>query len=140
MRPPLPHNQQLLDFIKAHQPIGAAELFARFEGAGDNRQIFSKRLNYLKSQGWLLNKGSSTRAVWRINPDQQPGARPQAKPTAKAPTAPVWIGPIVPPRRVDVMSGPTYKPQPATYRAGAMDYARHPSHVCGEIRPFKGGM
>lgn len=133
MRPILPHNQQLLEFIQAHQPIGAADLFARFEGAGDNRLAFSKRLNYLKAQGWLLSEGKSARALWRVS-----GNRPAVKHSPAQ--APVWTGPIVPPRRVHVMSAPPYEPQPATYRAGAMDYARYPSHICGEVRPFKGGM
>lgn len=134
----LPHNQQLLDFIRARQPISTADLFAGFEGAGGKRQAFHKRLNYLKNQGWLLNKNSDTGALWHVNPNPPAVERPAVK--AKPAPASVWVGPVVQPRQVHVMGAPDYTPKPATYRPGALDYARYPSHVCGEVRPFKGGM
>lgn len=58
-----------------------------------------------------------------------PGARYQLGKLRKSADVPVEAPAIVPPRRVDVMHGPTYQPAPAfTARAGALDASRLPSH------------
>lgn len=78
MRDLAPHNRQLLDFIKLHQPVGSAFLFDNFDGAGESRGAFSKRLHYLKGHDWLTSTGHSTHAVWSVNADARPmhtGAR-----------------------------------------------------------------
>lgn len=131
MRPVLPHNQQLLDFIQAHQPIGLSDLFARFDGAGENLTAFSKRLHYLKKQGWLLTAGASTRAVW-----SRSSARPSHTLQRRLTTQPklalqpsAAVGHLVPPRQHNVMHGPTYQPAAGTaLRPGALDFMRLSSH------------
>lgn len=125
MRPVLPHNQQLLDFIEAHQPIGLSALFASFDGAGESINAFSKRLHYLKAQGWLLNAGASTRAVWSRS-SERPSHTLQPR-LALQPAA--AVGQPVPPRQHNVMHGPTYRPAAApALRPGALDFMRLASH------------
>jgi hypothetical protein len=125
VRPVLPHNQQLLDFIEAHQPIGLSALFARFDGAGENFKAFSARLHYLKAQGWLLNAGASTRAVWSRS-SERPSHTLRPKVVAQPAAA---VGQTVPPRQYDYMRGPVYQPAAcATPRAGAFDFLQLASH------------
>jgi hypothetical protein len=126
VRPVLPHNQQLLDFIEAHQPIGLSALFANFDGAGESLHAFSKRLHYLKAQGWLLNAGASTRAVWSRS-SERPSHTLQPKVVAQPVAA--AVGQLVPPRQHNVMHGPTYQPAAGTaLRPGALDFMRLASH------------
>lgn len=42
-----------------------------------------------------------------------------------------------PPRRVDVMNGPIYRPSATPCRAGALDFAAFPSIHGGRAVPFK---
>lgn len=134
-----PDNQALVEFIRVNQPIGPMAIYTYFDGAAGNYSAFKKRLLYLRAGGWLLSTDNASPASrWRVDPtaplaDLPPQARATAK--AKLPT-----GPIVPPRQHDVMKAPVYQPRPVVHRAGALDYAAIPSHVCGEVRPFKGGM
>lgn len=125
VRPVLPHNQQLLDFIEAHQPIGLSALFASFDGAGESLTAFTKRLHYLKKQGWLLSAGKSTRAVWSRS-SERPS---QALPPKVAPQPAAAVGWPVPPRQHNVMHGPTYQPAASpALRPGALDFMRLASH------------
>ncbi len=124
-----PHNQKLIDFIKAHQPITTAYLFGSFEGAGNESMAFSKRLTYLKNQGWLLVDGRASSGKWSVNPDQRAtSAAKVGKPTTKV-VKPVAapIATPAPASRINIMQG-VYRPPPAaTYRAGSQDYTRCPS-------------
>lgn len=137
MRVVLPHNQQLLDFIKQHQPIGAARMFATFDGAGENQHAFSQRLNYLKNQGWLVSTGFSTRAVWSLVDEARPMHSAPRRVTTPCP-APDSAR-RVPPARINIMLG-TYQPPAATaQRLGSDDHTRVPSLCDGRRVPFTPG-
>ncbi len=123
-----PHNQQLLDFIKLHQPVSADALFAAFDGAGETDQAFRRRLSYLKIQGWLINDGRTNRSKWSINPHQLPDWPPRMPKRKKALTA-TYIGVVVPPRQYDYMHSPAYQFSLAKpVRLGATDFERCASH------------
>ena len=136
------HNQQLVDFIKAHQPISMAYLFGTFEGAGNESTAFSKRLTYLKNEGWLLVEGRAAAGMWSVNPEQRPmhSAASVCKPTPKLPQAPPpAASAVVQPPRTSVMAG-VYRPAPAsTCRLGSNDHAACPSLRQGRAVPYVPG-
>lgn len=137
-----PHNQALLAFIRQHQPVCTWDAFSLFEGAGANVKTFSTRLVYLSRTGWLRNIGSTYRGIWELTEKAVDLLDHGPCPTT-APGVPVGEdadddepGPIVPPRRVDVMHGPLYRPPAMSYRDGAMDHAACPSITAGRAVPF----
>ena len=128
-----PHHQRLIDFVQTVQPIGFAALFAVFDGAGESEKGFSRQLHYLKTQGWLRNEGRAQRARWSVNPHQVSTqataklAKPaNLHPIANSPPAAVSL---VPPRQVNWLHGPIYRPSPAGHiRHGALDFMQLASH------------
>ena len=139
MRDLAPHNQQLLDFIKLHQPIGTARLFASFDGAGESESAFSRRLQYLKDQGWLLRTGWSARSVWSVNPEARPlHAGPRSVATS-GPGPAFDPGHLVAPARINRMAG-TYQPPAAiASRPGSDDHTRLPTLRQGQRVAFVPG-
>ena len=150
MRALAPHNQQLLDFIKQYQPIGRARLFASFDGAGESDSTFSKRLQHLKDQGWLVRTGWSARSVWSLNPEARPlhtGAR------ASADAGTPWrkLGSLkrvpcgddsarlAPLTRISKMQGLYQPPAAQARRPGSDDHTRLPSLRQGRRVPFVAG-
>lgn len=140
-----PHNLALLRFIRQHQPVGTYDAFSVFDGAGEHVKTFARRLAYLQQSGWIINQGSTWKGIWGITPkavallDGRPGPAPvpvAARLPVAADDAP---GTIVPPRRVDVMHGPLYRPPAMTYRDGALDHQACASITAGRPVPFKGG-
>lgn len=140
-----PHNLALLRFIRQHQPVGTYDAFSVFEGAGENVKTFSRRLAYLQQSGWISNQGSTWKGIWRLTEkavallDGRPGPAPVPVPARPAPAEDDEPGTIVPPRRVDVMHGPLYRPSAMTYRDGALDHQACPSITAGRPAAFKGG-
>lgn len=141
MRAPVaPHNLALLKFIRQHEPVGTYDAFSVFEGGGESVKAFGHRLAYLKLSGWLINDGSTFKGIWRVTeqavalikrgPCQVPD-KPADNDYEDAP------GAIVPPRRIDVMNGPLYRPAAMSYRDGALDFAACPSITAGRAVPFK---
>ena len=129
----MPHNQRLVDFIQTVQPIGFGRLFAVFDGAGESEKVFSRQLHYLKAQGWLLNEGRSHRARWSVNPHQVTYQAPE-KPAKTAKlrnfeTSTPAATSLVPPRQVNWLHSPVYRPGPAGHvRHGALDFMQLASH------------
>ncbi len=136
------HNQRLIDFIKVHQPISMADLFGTFEGAGNESTAFSKRLAYLKSEGWLLVEGRAAAGMWSVNPEQRPmhSAATVCKPTPKLPQPPApAASAVVPPPRINIMRGHYSTPPAATCRPGSDDHTRCPSLRQGQRVAFVAG-
>lgn len=135
-----PESLELVNHLKAKGAQTFEDLQNRF--CSQERGVLNKRLHNLKSSRWieryeedgvffwvLLEESRNrdplmprTRGI-QIAPPKQPGDTPEAD--AVKEETPL---PIVPPRRVDVMNGPTYQPTP-TYiaRPGALDATRIPS-------------
>lgn len=140
-----PHNLALLRFIRQHQPVGTYDAFSVFEGAGENVKTFSRRLTHLQQAGWLRNVGSTYRGLWAIAEkavallDHSPTLVPVPDPDRLDDDEEHEPGVIVQPRRIDVMSGPLYRPSAMTYRDGALDHQACPSNTAGRPAAFKGG-
>ena len=129
LHPPKEHNQQLLAFIRKHQPVSGFQLFSAFDGAGECEVTFRKRLAYLSQRGWLITTGGKTCALWSVNPDQLPVSEASAVKKPCAPKAPESGLQVVPPRQYDYLHGPAYTwSPPAPARVGATDFERLPSH------------
>ena len=140
MRTLAPHNQQLLDFVKLHQPISMASLFASFDGAGESYSAFSKRLQYLKDQGWLVRTGWSARSAWSVNPEARPlhtGPRPMAVAASRF-AEPDAARPVQP-TRISRMQGLYQPPAAIGRRPGSDDHTRLPSLRQGRRVPFVAG-
>jgi hypothetical protein len=129
----LPHNQLLLDYIKLHQPVGSAALFAGYDGAGESAAAFSKRLHYLKAQGWLITTGRSTRAVWRLSDEPRPMHTVPRRPLPPPAPEPAQR---VPPPRINIMQGSYQPAAEPVLRAGSQDHTRLPSLRNGRRVPF----
>ena len=138
----LPHNQQLLEFIQRHQPISVADLWATFDGAGDQTKPFLARLNYLKNKHWLLSSGYGAEAVLTFN-----SARPanpfsrKAKADRAAARGAEAPNPAlrVQPRQITVMSGHYQPAPPPAQRPGSDDHTRLPSLRQRQRIPFVPG-
>ena len=126
-----PFNQALVDFVQQHQPISTFDAFSKFEGAGNSQTVFSHRLTYLSSAGWLSNSGTTGRGMWCATGKKRDQTRDRIRPTE-----PKRID-LVPPRRINVMNGPVYRPGPANYRAGSQDFTNCPSVTLGQIISVK---
>lgn len=140
-----PHNLALLKFVRKHQPVGTYDAFSLLEGTGESIKVFRRRLEHLRRVGWLRNVGSACKNTWGITEkalallDCSPGPAPapvSARPVAAEDDQP---GTIVPPRRIDVMHGPLYRPPAMSYREGALDHQACPSITAGRPASFKGG-
>lgn len=90
-----------------------------------NRTQMLKRLGNLVAMNWLERYDEAGKTYWSVlvGPRNKVGKLHQiANSAAEAPA-------IVPPRRVNVMHGPTYQPAPAfTARPGALDASQIRSH------------
>lgn len=140
-----PHNLALLRFIRQHQPVGTYDAFSVFEGAGENVKTFSRQLVYLQQAGWIVNQSSTWKGIWGLSAkalrllDSSPGPAPAPGVPMRDPENGDQPGTIVPPRRVDVMHGPVYRPPAMSYREGALDHQACPSITAGRPASFKGG-
>lgn len=138
-----PHNLALLKFIRQYQPVGTYDAFSVFEGAGEHVKTFARRLAYLQQSGWIINLGSTWKGIWRLTDkadvllDHSPTLVPV--PDRLDDHEEHEPGVIVPPRRIDVMSGPLYRTPAMSYRDGAMDHEACPSITAGRPVPFRGG-
>lgn len=137
-----PESLAVINFLKSH----GAQKFEALEAAfpRQTHSELSKRLHNLKANRWVDRYEEDRVVFWELREDarhrdpQMPrtrGIQVTPKPTGETPPAdeaeqgaepPL---PIVPPRRVDVMNGPTYQPTP-TYiaRPGALDASHISSH------------
>lgn len=117
-------NRAIVAWVVKAGPCSLEQLDEIFGPAPDTPNLrlaqehFRDRLARLVAVGQLAHNGQrDARRLWR--------AGPLAPALPAPPAAPRWAGPIVPPRRVDVMGGPVYVPPPAApVRAGATDFQR----------------
>lgn len=121
----------IINFVAKTGPCGFEQLAEIFEehGTEESRDKFRRQLNHLRDSGRLKAAGTGRRRTWALGPlPYGPG-----QPRQRTPAPPRYVGPIVPPRRVDVMFGPVYRPGPGpALRPGALDFksiARR-GHAC----------
>lgn len=135
----LPHNQQLVRFILAHQPITAATLVATYLDTVEAPSALLNRLTYLKGKRWLLKSGSGKSAIWTFNASRTPKDVPvRASRAAAVPAAPDPSR-LVAPRCVNVMAGEYQPSAPQAQRPGSDDHTRLPSLRHGQRVPFTPG-
>lgn len=129
-----PETRALLAFIRQHQPVRTYDAFSLFEGAGEHFREFSNRVTKLGARGFLVNSGKTAKGLWSVTSKASLLLDAQAAPSP-------WFQPgaLVPPRQVNVMHTPVYRPAPSThYRDGAFDFAACPSLTAGRPTPFTG--
>lgn len=118
-----PPTQELLLHIAEHTWCSADDLCAALPH--QNRTQMLKRLGNLCDSNWLERYEEAGKTYWSV----LPGSRYQLGKLRKSADVPVEAPAIVPPRRVNVMHGPTYQPAPAfTARPGALDASHIRSH------------
>lgn len=139
--PIAPHNLALLACIRQHQPVCTWDAFSVFAGAGESVRAFSVRLVYLRRAGWLANVGSNYRGIWSLTEKAvallERGGCPEPAPNVPVDDDEPDL--VVPPRRVNVMHGPLYRPPAMYYRDGALDHQACPSITTGRPVPFRAG-
>lgn len=143
-----PESIAVLHALKNHGAHTLEQLLARFPD--EARGTMNKRLHNLKTWHWIDRHTEDGKVFWVLRSDSRPhvpvlgsaSARPKKRQAVDSPDAgqaeeasadeaeveeepPL---PIVPPRQVDAMTGPLYKPDPAFIaRPGALDASRIPS-------------
>lgn len=92
---------------------------------------FRRKLNHLGSKDAIENLAPTGKPDrWAPGPRAQAfchtaSGRTEMSVDANAEPVPKWVGPIVPPRRVDVMNGPVYVPTHAASNRAGVDDFRH---------------
>lgn len=124
-----PESNLVVKYLKASGPSTLDELHAQLPQ--EARPKFLKRISNLKAMGWLaIEMDSDGQRRYRLAPSavRKAGLRQKA---AKCPPDAAKVAeplPIVPPRRIDVMST-TWKPKPdPVLRSGANDFRAIQSH------------
>lgn len=132
----------ILAFIRESQPVAHQVLLDKFrpQAAAVGMAASSwlrGRLANLRESGYIDHGPQG----WTAAPEEQvqaiapPHHRVRRKP---APAAQPAETSIAQPRRVS-MFGPTYVPPVQEHRAGAMDYAQHPSLIGGRATAYRRG-
>jgi hypothetical protein len=151
-----PVLRALVEIVAEHGPLDREEITARLNRRPleDLRDKFgasvvptshwvSRALHYLQQQGRVRRDGKARgQTTWVAVPEAKqmqsmPPGRQARAPMRLAEAKAVADGPVVPPRRINVMEG-FYEPKPFTpARPGAMQYAQVPSLHMGHRRTFR---
>jgi hypothetical protein len=125
------HGAQTVDdLLQTHSPESRAALYRRLCNLEANRWVEKRERGGVRV--WAARADAPQRLRAQRAAQAPAKTRPQAAPQPEPLTDVVPLAtplPVVPPRQLDVMHGPTYRPAPShVARPGALDAARIASH------------
>jgi len=123
----------ILAHVRAQGPCSLYELHATF-GEKPNDFRLRNLVQILEDQGKLVNVSETRNCRWIIGDGTRAGTAPHKPRREQCPTPivrPVQVGPITPPRQIDLIRAPVYVPPArAIARPGAADFLQIPSRGC----------